>query len=319
VVRHPAGSRLRAGAKKLTDEQLVRDLQRQRPAPWHARERLIETARLIDALEEFLGTRLAAPGRMTPDLFEVWTKRDPAGVRWHSRVEGSPRALIEFKRAVAVTRRAARTPEDAARIAATELKATQALQDLAKAARFDDPDAEFGAALRAAIKRDFDEYLDLRQRVDAYEKANGEPSPLRQDLHEAADSLVEQFRLAGLPGDSLERGPRPIDSVSDILRAFREVSPEEIERYWVRERPALPPPDRHLTMADREARRDARETLMTGNKVIIEPELIEAKLRAPSSVAEYVPEGYAAMVVERLEPAGGHDPVVNIFLRGLDG
>lgn len=86
---------------------------------------------------------------------------------------------------------------------------------------------EFDAALRADIRERFDAFLDLQEQA---QQNPGEPPPA--EYFEAANALVESFRLAGLPGDA-ERGPRPINSVDDIARAFREATPEQWDAYWL--------------------------------------------------------------------------------------
>lgn len=131
-------------------------------------------------------------------------------------------------------------PDAQHRIAASMVPKTDLGREGAAQAEGDD---EFDTALREGLKQKFETYLALEA------EANGSPDKWRpglsQDLRDAEDALVDDFRIAGLPGDSMERGAQEVHSVSDIKRAFSKASPEERAQYWVGDGRAAEP-----TLAD---------------------------------------------------------------------
>lgn len=91
-----------------------------------------------------------------------------------------------------------------------------------------DPDDEFDAAMRESIRDKFAEYLRLENEAKSADPRDS----VHDDLADAEAALIEDFRIYGLPGDSMSAGAQPINSIADIKRAFNRLSPAARSRWF---------------------------------------------------------------------------------------
>lgn len=94
------------------------------------------------------------------------------------------------------------------------------------------PADQLDVALRDRARVVMGRYVDAKAKADAFEGEG--PNPHRHEVLGAESDLVETFRQVGLPGDTVESGPRRVDTADDIIAAFDRAAPEELDRYWLR-------------------------------------------------------------------------------------
>lgn len=87
--------------------------------------------------------------------------------------------------------------------------------------------------LREAVKDHFAAFIDAERK---FNEAGGDmdaPSDVYQAYRDAEEQLIEDFRVVGVPGDSMDN-VTSINSAEDIKAAFNRATPEQRANFWLK-------------------------------------------------------------------------------------